>query len=111
MTPLNTSSKRFGTFQRAQTDSGLPRTAPEDEQRGRFADARRYGSLLKPHAWRLGLLFGLSLVGIAIDMVWPLVSAHLIDHVILSKLLATQQKVGELFGFALGMAGLLLFGA
>jgi ATP-binding cassette subfamily B protein len=110
MTPLNTSRKRFGTFQRAQTDSGVGRAAPE-EQRGRLADARRYGSLLRPHAWRLGLLFGLSLIGIAIDMVWPLVSAHLIDHVILSKQLAIREKVGELFGFALGMAGLLLFGA
>jgi ATP-binding cassette, subfamily B, bacterial len=111
MTPLNTSRKRFGTFQRAQTDSGLARTPSEEQQRGRFADARRYGSLLRPHAWRLGLLFGLSLIGIAIDMVWPLVSAHLIDQVILSKQLATKQKVGELLGFALGMAGLLLFGA
>jgi len=110
MTPLNTSRKRFGAFQRAQVEAGVARSTPE-EPRGRFADARRYGSLLRPQAWRLALLFGLSLIGIAIDMVWPLVSAHLIDQVILSKELATRQKVAELVGFALGMAGLLLFGA
>ena len=55
--------------------------------------------------------FGLSLVGIGIDMVWPLVSAHLIDRVILSPLLTTEQKVGQLTGFGLGMAGLFLFGS
>jgi ATP-binding cassette subfamily B protein/subfamily B ATP-binding cassette protein MsbA len=109
--PLNTSHKRFSAFRdngaQARSAPSLPAGAP----RARFADARRYASWLKPHSARLLVLFSLSLVGIAIDMVWPLVSGHLIDHVILSKLLSGKQKLGELLGFALGMAGLLLFGA
>ena len=110
MTTLNTSRKRFGAFQRVSTDTSSPRAAAEPPQ-SRVANARRYGALLRPHTAALALLFGLSLIGIAVDMVWPLVSAHLIDRVILSKQLTSQQKVGQLVGFGLGMAGLLLFGA
>ncbi|HXK20541.1 MAG TPA: hypothetical protein VNG33_22175, partial [Polyangiaceae bacterium] len=93
MKPLNTSQKRFGAFKGVSTDASSPRTAADGLPRRRFDYARRYGVLLRPHAWRLGLLFGLSLLGIGVDMVWPLVSAHLIDRVILSKLLSTEQKV------------------
>jgi len=111
MTPLNTSQKRFGAFRRVSTDTSSPYAAPDQPRRRRFDYARRYAALLRPHSWRLALLFGLSLIGIGVDMVWPLVSAHLIDRVILSKLLSTEQKVGQLVGFGLGMAGLLLFGS
>src|SRR5882757_2895579 len=110
MKPLNTSHKRFGAFKRVSTDASAP-GASDQPPRRRFDYARRYASLLRPHAWRLGLLFGLSLLGIGVDMVWPLVSAHLIDRVILNKLLKAEQKVHELVGFGLGMAGLLLFGS
>ena len=44
-------------------------------------------------SWRLALLFSLSLVGIAIDMVWPLVSAHLIDGVILNQQMSVERGV------------------
>jgi ATP-binding cassette subfamily B protein len=107
--PLNTSRKRFGAFQGAR---GKPAAASfADKTRGRFGNARRYSGWLRPHLKPLALVLVLSFIGIGIDMVWPLVSAHLIDRVILSKLLSTRQKVAELVGFALGMAGLLLFGA
>ena len=107
--PLNTSRRRFGAFQstRAQPPAGALGSTPQ----GRFGYAKRYAVWLRPHAWRVTLQFGLSLVGIGIDMVWPLVSAHLIDRVILSPLLTTEQKVGQLTGFGLGMAGLFLFGS
>jgi ATP-binding cassette, subfamily B, bacterial len=109
--PLNTSHKRFSAFQaaRSQPTPLVPgeRAPPGD----RLGYARRYLSLLRPHFGALVLLVLLSLCGIAIDMVWPLVSAHLIDDVILSPKLSVQHKLGELLGFGLGMAGLFLFGS
>jgi ATP-binding cassette subfamily B protein/subfamily B ATP-binding cassette protein MsbA len=106
---LNTSRKRFRAF---QTDTpSSPSQAVGSKPRGRLADAKRYSVWLRPQLWSLTALFGLSLVGIGIDMVWPLVSAHLIDGVILSRELSTSQKLGQLGGFGLGMAGLFLFGS
>jgi len=107
--PLNTSRKRFRAFQK--TRAHLPPPPLGDKPPTRFGFAKRYGVWLRPHAWRLGLLFSLSLVGIGIDMVWPLVSAHLIDGVILNPRLSIERKVGELTGFALAMGGLFLFGS
>ena len=107
--PLNTSRRRFGAFQ--STRAQPPPVALGGVPQGRFGYAKRYAVWLRPHAWRVVLQFGLSLVGIGIDMVWPLVSAYLIDRVILSPHLSTEQKVGQLTGFGLGMAGLFLFGS
>ena len=107
--PLNTSRKRLGVF--AGADAQAAAAASNTPQRGRFAYARRYAGWLRPQLKQLLLLFGMSLVGIAIDMVWPLVSAYLIDRVILAKSLPVSTKVGELTGFALGMMGLLMFGS
>ena len=106
---LNTSRRRFGVFQKSRAH--LPPPHLGDSPPTRFGFARRYAVWLRPHAWRLALLFSLSLVGIGIDMVWPLVSAHLIDGVILSKRLSVEQKVRELTGFALGMGGLFMVGS
>jgi ATP-binding cassette subfamily B protein/subfamily B ATP-binding cassette protein MsbA len=107
MSALNTSRKRFRSFQsaRAQANTALSQGG------GRAANARSYVAWLKPQALRLAALFALSLIGIAIDMVWPLVSAHLIDEVILEPKLTAAEKVGQLTGYGLGMAGLFLFGS
>jgi ATP-binding cassette subfamily B protein len=106
---LNTSHRRFAAFQssRARSAPALPGNKPQS----RFAYAQRYAVWLRPHTWRIVLQLGLSVVGIGIDMVWPLVSAYLIDRVILSRQLSTEQKLGQLTGFGLGMAGLFLFGS
>ncbi|HYQ14125.1 MAG TPA: ABC transporter ATP-binding protein [Polyangiaceae bacterium] len=110
MTPLlNTSRKRFGAFQRARASTTA--AGPAVEPAARSVQARRYWVWLRPELLPLVLVLVLSLFGIAIDMVWPLVSAHLIDHVILKHDLSVAQKTGQLFGFALGMSGLLLVGA
>jgi ATP-binding cassette, subfamily B, bacterial len=107
--PPNTSRKRFRAFQKSRAH--LPPPPLGDKPPTRLGYARRYGVWLKPHVWRLAGLFVLSLIGIGIDMVWPLVSAHLIDGVILSPELSVEQKAGQLTGFALGMAGLIIFGS
>ena len=107
--PLNTSRKRFRAFQGLRNN---PTPAAEGgPPPSRFASAKRYSVWLRPHVGRLLLLFTFSLLGIAIDMVWPLVSAHLIDDVILSSQLSVPEKLGQLTGFGLGMAGLFLFGS
>jgi ATP-binding cassette subfamily B protein/subfamily B ATP-binding cassette protein MsbA len=108
MSALNTSRKRFRAFQkaRAQAQADLSKGAA-----ARVGNARSYLVWLKPQALSLAALFGLSLIGIAIDMVWPLVSAYLIDQVILDPELTPEAKVGQLTGFALGMAGLFVFGS
>ncbi|MES1185655.1 MAG: ABC transporter ATP-binding protein [Myxococcales bacterium] len=110
MTPsLNTSRKRFRVF---QSKGASPRVTPAaGKPPSRFAYAKRYSVWLRPHVWRLTFLFTLSVLGIGIDMVWPLVSAHLIDGVILSQRLSVPEKLGQLTGFGLGMAGLFLFGS
>jgi ATP-binding cassette subfamily B protein len=107
--PLNTSRKRLGAF--AVTDASTASSPTNNTVRARYGYARRYAGWLRPQLKSLALLFSLSVVSIGIDMVWPLVSAHLIDHVILDKSLPIASKVAELGGFALGMTGLLLFGA
>ncbi len=107
--PLNTSRKRFRVFQSIRATPALASSGGNPQTR--FAYAKRYAVWLRPHGWRLALLFALSFVGIVIDMAWPLVSAHLIDGVILNQQLSVPQKVGQLTGFALGMAGLFVFGS
>jgi ATP-binding cassette, subfamily B, bacterial len=108
--PLNTSRKRFSAFQRSRVDTSSP-TAAAEKPRRRADYAQRYRRLLRPHLASLASLIALSVLGIAIDMVWPLVSAHLIDRVILNHELSTDRKVAELVGYSLGMGGLLLVGA
>jgi len=107
--PLNTSRKRFGAFQ-AERVSALEAAARPAAAPSRLQYAKRYSVWLRPQLGALLTLFGLALFGIGVDMVWPLVSAYLIDKVILSHQLPTEQKLGQLTGFALGMVGLLLFG-
>ncbi len=107
--PLNTSRKRFSAFRRSRNET--PPLPPVGASGRRGEHTRRYVRLLRPHVGALARLIALSVLGIGVDMVWPLMSAHLIDEVILSTKLSADRKVAELAGFALGMAGLLLFGA
>ncbi len=69
---------------------------------------RRYVAWVRPHAWPLARVVALSLVGIGIDMVWPLASAYLIDRVILGGELSADQKVTLILQVAGAMV--LLFG-
>lgn len=107
MTP-NTSHKRYRAFRSSRRDSTIAAPSHASE---RTRPARRYAHWLRPHVGQLALLFTLSVLGIAIDMVWPLVSAHLIDDVIMNPSLPPARKTAELVGFGLGMAGLFLLGS
>ncbi len=106
---LNTSHKRFSAFQRSRSESSA--AFPIVTNGSRRSNARRYWSWLRPELRGVAGVLGLSLIGIGIDMVWPLVSAHLIDRVILRADMSVARKTAELVGFALGMSGLLLCGA
>jgi ABC-type multidrug transport system fused ATPase/permease subunit len=107
--PLNTSHKRFSAFQRTRAAAGYALPVAKPAVGG--GRAGRYWPWLRPQLKALLVVIGISFVNIGIDMVWPLVSAHLIDRVILRPDLSVEQKTVELFGFALGMTGLLLFGS
>jgi ATP-binding cassette subfamily B protein len=72
---------------------------------------RRYAAWARPHAWALARIVGLSVVGIGIDMVWPLASAYLIDRVILSSGLSSTEKQTLIVEVALGMVVLFALGA
>lgn len=106
--PLNTSRKRFGAFTREPAPAADVKASPK--RRATAGYRQRYSAWLRPQLSALSWVFGLAVVGIAIDMVWPLVAAHLIDEVILSKQLSAEQKLGQLLGFSLGMGGVLLLG-
>jgi ATP-binding cassette subfamily B protein/subfamily B ATP-binding cassette protein MsbA len=108
---LNTSHKRFVAFRRSRNETPPPATSLPGAPSRRAGHSLRYLRLLRPHKASLSGVIVLSVFGIAIDMVWPLMSAHLIDQVILSRALTADQKISELVGFSLGMAGLLLVGA
>lgn len=106
--PLNTSRKRFGAF--THEPASAPDAKPAPQRRHSPSYRERYAAWLRPQLGALVWVFGLAVLGIALDMVWPLVAAHLIDHVILSPQLSSEQKLGQLLGFSLGMGGLLLLG-
>ena len=66
----------------------------------------RYARWIRPQLTALGLVFGTAVVGIAIDMTWPLVSAYLIDRVILNATLTVGAKV-RLLGLSAAVVTLL----
>ena len=70
------------------------------EPRRREQDLRRYRAWLWPRRWSLGLIIAIALVGIAIDLVWPVVQIHLIDGVILSTTMTAAAKEGALLFWA-----------
>ncbi|HEY0463082.1 MAG TPA: ABC transporter ATP-binding protein [Polyangiaceae bacterium] len=61
---------------------------------------------LRPHRRTLALLTGLGLSSIGIDLIWPLVSRHLIDRVILTQALPLPVKLRQLVLISATIAGL-----
>lgn len=71
----------------------------------------RYAAWIRPHAFGLAQTLLLSLLGIGIDMVWPLASAYLIDRVILNTALPQAQKVSLILQVGAGMVALFGLGS
>lgn len=111
--PLASSRARYLRFLRLNRRDPEPADAtareervPDKEQRRRYL--RRGLATLAPHARDLALLMVISLIGIAVDMIWPLLSAHLIDDVVLSSELPSERKIETLFTYCGVMLGLFL---
>lgn len=116
MAYLASSRRRYAEFlrryRRSRTALPVEEETPGDvsshsaERSRRRRYLRRYREWLVPHLGPLLLVFVVSLAGIAIDMVWPLASAYLIDRVILSPALATEVKLERLIVVACAMVAL-----
>jgi ATP-binding cassette, subfamily B, bacterial len=104
------SRQRFDSFQQAAQKSRVALGKLLKQPLGQFQKQlpQRYAGWVKPHTWALLRIVLLSLVGIGIDMVWPLASAYLIDRVILGTSLSQSQKIELIAEVAGGMV--LLFG-
>jgi len=104
------SGQRFAQFRAlpGKPPGSLRRSLDRPLQQLERALPRRYAEWVRPHGWALGQVLALSLVGIGIDMVWPLASAYLIDRVILNPEHNPSEKVTLIAEVALVMV--LLFG-
>jgi ATP-binding cassette, subfamily B, bacterial len=105
----STSLRRFRDFRVSARKRQDPRTSAIDAvpTPGGFRYLRGYSGWLIPHRRMLALIVALALVGIAIDMLWPLVSRHLIDDVILNPRLPLDEKLSTLARYSGAM--ILLF--
>ncbi|MDX2050967.1 MAG: ABC transporter ATP-binding protein [Polyangiaceae bacterium] len=104
-----TSQQRYQQFikQRSTLERAMfARTEASRSERKHLR--RQYLEWLLPHKWQVGVVFLLSLVGIAVDMVWPLLSGYLIDKVILNSALTTTKKVETIALASAGMLALFL---
>jgi ATP-binding cassette, subfamily B, bacterial len=107
MPELSTSRRRYAEFlQRRGKPSAPPgETLGDAQKRGTYV--RRYFSWLTPHRVALGWILLLAVITIAIDMVWPLVSRHLVDDVLLSATLTPKEKLDRVLMLC-AVVGLLL---
>ncbi len=107
----DTSRSRFATFLERWRAGKLPAYGskhgpvedvppPSNDPVRRARDLKRYRDWLWPRRWSLALIIGLALVGIALDLVWPVVQIHLIDGVILSPTMPAAAKESELLFWA-----------
>lgn len=71
----------------------------------------RYWVWVRPHMWGVFVVICMSLLGIGVELVWPLASAYLIDDVIQGKTLSHAEKVRWLVGVGVGVATLFLASA
>jgi ATP-binding cassette, subfamily B, bacterial len=107
------SRQRFERFQQAAQKRrialGILLSKPLEQLEKKLP--MRYAEWVRPHGWGLARILVLSLVGIGIDMVWPLASAYLIDRVILGTSLSSSEKVRLIVEVGLGMVLLFALGS
>ncbi len=106
--PPSTSKQRFVAF-RESIRRGEPNRAARPTlvapRRRVFSQAWQW---LRPHRRTLGVVLGLGLSSVAIDLVWPLASRYLIDDVIMNQGLPLPVKLRRLGLISAGIAGLFL---
>ena len=107
MPELSTSQRRYSDFLQRRRANLAPAGQPPGDAKKRGAYARRYFGWLAPHRLALGAILTLAVITIAIDMVWPLVSRHLVDDVLLSPTLSKEDKLERVLMLC-GVVGLLL---
>src|SRR5690606_18931978 len=98
------SRARFDRFlHRWRTDPmSIKRNRQEEEDAQEKRDGyrktaiQRYKEWLWPRRWSLVGVFLLGLVGIGCDLIWPLVSMHLIDEVILDGSRTIAERRNEI---------------
>jgi ATP-binding cassette, subfamily B, bacterial len=105
-----TSKQRFIAFRESSRKSAAsnlrrPSSVAASRRRARIAQCWQW---LRPHRKTLWLLSALGLSSIAIDLVWPLASRYLIDHVILEPTLPLPAKLLRLALVATAIAALFL---
>ncbi|MBK8979142.1 MAG: ABC transporter ATP-binding protein [Planctomycetes bacterium] len=118
---LHTSRGRFRAFlQRWRTapetiDRHGPthRSAVDDAPRrpSRGATWPRFRSWLGPRRGQVIVVLVLGIVGIGLDLLWPLVSKHLFDDVILDGSRPAADRRAELVWVSAAMVGVFLLGA
>ncbi|HMA92148.1 MAG TPA: ABC transporter ATP-binding protein [Polyangiaceae bacterium] len=77
----------------------------------RLHQRKRALSWLKPSVRDLSVVVAWSLLGIGLDLAWPLASAALIDRVVLNSSIERAQKAYYLLVGALGLTGVFLLNA
>jgi ATP-binding cassette subfamily B protein/subfamily B ATP-binding cassette protein MsbA len=107
MPELSTSLRRYADFlaRRRKASTASDENIGDTKKRGSYA--RQYFTWLTPHGAALGWILLLAVITIAIDMVWPLVSRHLVDDVLLSTALSPDEKLKRVL-LLCGGVGLLL---
>ena len=106
-----TSKQRFAAFR----ESSRREVAAISELRPALSAQQRRGrrlgqcwQWLRPHRRTLGLVTGLGLFSITIDLIWPLASRYLVDSVILQPGLPLGFKLRRLALISAGIAGLFM---
>lgn len=86
-------------YKAARTPRGQPeRAASSGEARlqpelwRRPGTLARYRAWLAPHRRALAILLGLAVIGICIDLSWPVTAAYLIDRVVLNPAMPVNEK-------------------
>jgi ATP-binding cassette, subfamily B, bacterial len=93
-------------------DEAAGHTAAKKPSRPRQHYAREYAKLLRPQLKRLTVIFGLSLIGIGLDAIWPLVMKYIVDELLLTAApVAVAARRSELINISLMMVGIYLVGS
>ena len=116
--PADTSRSRFTRFItrwragediRKRDDDKDQRLIATPEQRRRYFVS--YRAWIWPHRWNLAWIMSMALVGIGVDLLWPLVQIAILDGVVLNPFIALNDKESQILFWAGLMVTLTLLGS